>query len=147
MKQVLFLCTGNYYRSRYAEILFNNLAPAAGLSWKADSPGLDLNAGAGNLGPISRFAVQRLERRGIALPSPLRFPQQAIGTELAAADLVIALKEAEHRPMVAARFAPWAERVNYWHVHDVDQALPDEALALIDTHIEELLERLAAGGR
>ena len=27
MKVVLFLCTGNYYRSRYAEEMFNLIAP------------------------------------------------------------------------------------------------------------------------
>jgi len=36
---VLFLCTGNYYRSRYAEELFNHLARAEGLSWRAISRG------------------------------------------------------------------------------------------------------------
>ncbi|MEJ7592066.1 MAG: low molecular weight phosphatase family protein, partial [Planctomycetaceae bacterium] len=33
MKTVLFLCTGNYYRSRYAEILFNAKAEEMGLEW------------------------------------------------------------------------------------------------------------------
>ena len=30
-KGVLFLCTGNYYRSRFAEILFNSVAAQMGL--------------------------------------------------------------------------------------------------------------------
>jgi len=34
---VLFLCTGNYYRSRFAEILFNAVAAKEGLGWRADS--------------------------------------------------------------------------------------------------------------
>lgn len=34
---VLFLCTGNYYRSRFAEIYFNALAAQRGSPWRADS--------------------------------------------------------------------------------------------------------------
>ena len=39
-KRVLFVCSGNYYRSRLAEILFNHEAAAAGLAWESGSRGL-----------------------------------------------------------------------------------------------------------
>src|SRR5947199_205561 len=39
-KTVLFLCTGNYYRSRFAEVLFNSVAGKMGLTWRASSRGL-----------------------------------------------------------------------------------------------------------
>jgi protein-tyrosine phosphatase len=41
-KTVLFLCTGNYYRSRFAEVLFNSVAGTMGLPWRASSRGLAL---------------------------------------------------------------------------------------------------------
>ena len=44
-KRLLFLCTGNYYRSRFAEILFNSVAGKMGLSWKASSRGLAIERG------------------------------------------------------------------------------------------------------
>jgi hypothetical protein len=62
MKQVLFLCSANYYRSRFAEHQFNWLAPQAGLEWRADSMGLDKNRG-NHLRAMSRYAVE-------ALPQP-----------------------------------------------------------------------------
>jgi protein-tyrosine-phosphatase len=34
-KAVLFLRTGNYYRSRCAEVLFNSVAGRMNLTWKA----------------------------------------------------------------------------------------------------------------
>jgi len=37
MPTVLFLCSGNYYRSRFAEIFFNWLAEEKSLSWRAES--------------------------------------------------------------------------------------------------------------
>ena len=43
-KRVLFICSGNYYRSRLAEILFNHEAERVGLAWEAGSRGL-LKAG------------------------------------------------------------------------------------------------------
>lgn len=58
MKSVLFLCTGNYYRSRFAEIYFNWHAPQQGLLWKAVSRGLGLDPC--NLGPLSLHTVLRL---------------------------------------------------------------------------------------
>ena len=44
-KNVLFLCTGNYYCSRFAEILFDSVAGKMGLHWKASSRGLALERG------------------------------------------------------------------------------------------------------
>ena len=51
-KTVLFLCTGNYYRSRFAEVLFNSVAGKMGLAWQASSRGLALERGVNNVGPI-----------------------------------------------------------------------------------------------
>ncbi len=39
-KTVVFVCTGNFYRSRFSEYLFNALAKTSGLYWNATSRGL-----------------------------------------------------------------------------------------------------------
>ena len=48
-KSVLFLCTGNYYRSRFAEIYFNSVAVKMGLSWRAFFRALALWNGASTM--------------------------------------------------------------------------------------------------
>ena len=40
LKTVVFICTGNFYRSRFSEYLFNALAKQQGLYWRATSRGL-----------------------------------------------------------------------------------------------------------
>ena len=59
-KTVLFLCTGNYYRSRFAEIYFNSVAVKMGLPWKALSKGLALERGVNNVGPMAAVAIKAL---------------------------------------------------------------------------------------
>ena len=45
MNTVLFLCSGNYYRSRFAEHQFNAIADRDQLPWRADSRGLVVGPG------------------------------------------------------------------------------------------------------
>jgi len=140
-RTVLFLCTGNYYRSRFAAILFNHLAREQGLSWSASSRGLKIGW-PGNRGALSEHTERRLAAMNINFDDSRHMPMQCRECDLVAADLVVALKEAEHRAMLAARFRAWAERVTYWHVHDVDAAHPDAALTEIERLVRGLIDDL-----
>ncbi len=140
--RILFLCTGNYYRSRFAEILFNHLAQQKNLPHTADSAGLHVQApGVTNHGPLSPFTEAGLEMRNIPLP-PERFPRQLSAEHIAAATVIIALKEAEHRPLMQKLHPEHVERVTYWHIHDLDAAPPLEALEAIEAHVSRLIETL-----
>ncbi len=101
MKTILFLCTGNYYRSRFSEYLFNDLAPKRPLRWEADSRGLALERGTNNVGAISHYAKAGLIERGIQLPHDLRYPLPLTEQDLTAAMRVIAVDESEHPLLLA----------------------------------------------
>ena len=147
MKQVLFVCTGNYYRSRFAEILFNAGAAERGLAWRATSRGTDVyGAGAGNVGPLSAHARQALEARGVPLDPDLRMPMPLTEGDLAKSDLVVAVCEAEQRPHLERDFPHAAPSVEYWGVEDLGVTPAEEALPAIERHVAALLDRLARPG-
>src|ERR1700759_1914823 len=104
-KSVLFLCTGNYYRSRFAEILFNSVAGKMGLPWRATSRGLALERGVNNIGPMAASALKALATMGVrADDATSRMPIQATSGDFAMAELIVALKHAEHLPLMQERF-------------------------------------------
>lgn len=133
-KTVLFICTGNYYRSRYAEIYFNHLAPKMGLDWKAFSRGLEASAGR-NEGPISRFALKRLVHRELSPGDPPRFPIQLEEQDLQEAGLIVAINRVEHQPMMEKQFPAWAGKITYWDVADLDITDSENALSTIEKQI------------
>ena len=123
-KTVLFLCTGNYYRSRYAEILFNSVPGKMSLLWRASSRGLALERGVNNVGPMEASAIKALEARGLrAVPEFGRFPIQVTVEDFEAAHWIVALKEAEHLPLLQQRYPAWAEKVEFWQVDDAPEVL------------------------
>ncbi len=141
---VLFLCTGNYYRSRFAEALFNALAAESGMPWRAVSRGLAIERGVDNIGPMSQAALARLTELAVGAEGCNRMPLQAVEDDLRRACHVIALKEAEHSPLLCERFPGWEHRAEFWHIHDTDCGTVAEALAGIEREVRALVARLAA---
>jgi len=140
LKTLLFLCTGNYYRSRYAEIRFNHLARANGLTWRAVSRGLAPDPR--NPGPLSVHTIAALTRLRLGFDDNLREPLLVTDDDFAAADRVVAVKEAEHRGMIERDFPSRLTQVEFWHVHDLDCSGPDEALAELDQLVIALVDEL-----
>lgn len=142
-KTVLFLCTGNYYRSRFAETLFNSVAEKMGLPWKAFSRGLALERGVNNIGPIAVSVIKALETRGIRAVADFgRFPSQVTVEDFEIASWIVALKEAEHLPLLNERFPSWAEKTEFWNVDDAP-----EIVGVIELEVMDLAARLIGGGR
>lgn len=141
MKRVLFLCTANYYRSRFAEHLFNHLADREGLPWRGDSCGLAVD-GWGNIGAISQFTVEALQHRGVSINGAQRYPKALTQQDLDQSHLVVAVKEAEHRRLMVEQFPHWENRVEYWHVHDIDCEPPDDAIPVLEQEVSALVRRL-----
>ncbi len=144
--RLLFLCTGNYYRSRFAELLFNAQAVAVSLAWRAESRGIALELGVDNRGPISAYTLAGLQARGIVLEPTVRYPRQVCEADLVRAERIIALDGTEHRPLLVHRFPHWVERVEFWHVPDVPRAPVAQALAAIDTQVHTLIHALSSDG-
>src|SRR5947199_9564219 len=114
-KTVLFLCTGNYYRSRFAEVLFNSVAGKMGLPWRASSRGLALERGVNNVGPMAVAAVKALEARGFRpIADFARSPMQVAADDFGAAGWIVALKEAEHPPLLHDRVPAGARKGESW---------------------------------
>src|SRR5438132_811728 len=82
-KTVLFLCTGNYYRSRFAEVLFNSVAGKMGLPWRAAPPAK--KEVVKTSGTIVRLGRETKGRRGKGVTTVADLPLDEAGLlELAA---------------------------------------------------------------
>jgi protein-tyrosine phosphatase len=149
MKTVLFLCTGNFYRSRFAEEVFNHLSPRACPGWQAISRGIAVDLGINNIGAIHPATVESFEAANIPFDlSTARPPIQLDAADLKEADHIVALKADEHLPLLEERFRDWfndtnQSRVEFWHIHDTDLASPDTALPQIRSNVLSLMHRLS----
>jgi protein-tyrosine phosphatase len=139
-KKVLFLCTGNYYRSRFAEMLFNALASRENLDWHADSRGLAL--GISNVGPVYPGVLDHLKTLGFVAQNEPRFPARLEMADLETADLVIAINESEHRSLMSQQFEQWAQQTTYWDIPDLNLMTTEDAFSRIEKHVTALIRQM-----
>lgn len=141
MQTMLYICTGNYYRSRFAQGLFNHFAAKHDLPWKAISRGLRINA-VDQPGELSIFTREALEARGIPLELAGEKRVSLCIGDLIHADQVWALKHTEHHPLMQEQFPDWADRIQYKEIHDLDGFTPQEALPAIEQFVQQQVEEI-----
>jgi protein-tyrosine phosphatase len=141
---VLFVCTGNYYRSRLAEAVFNHLAIARGLTVRAKSRGFSIHSVRVSTvqvqGELSKYTRTYLEQNGIDLLHTGSTRTQLTLEDLEDADRIIAMDEMEHRPMVVSSFPEWADKFEYWQFADLGRRSPPTLiLPAIAARVTELI--------
>jgi len=148
MQRVLFLCTGNYFRSRFSEEWFNYCVSSRNLQdrLEAKSAGLAVKLGNGNVGPMAIEAIAALTARGLVLDrTRLQMPHQLSESELMDADCVVAVDAEAHRPMVQAQFPAWESRILFWDVKDLGEGdVGADPITQLQHRVEELVDRLGA---
>jgi protein-tyrosine phosphatase len=140
---ILFLCTANYYRSRFAEMYFNHLAEKVRIAARADSAGLEMREWRSfNPGKLSVHTVAALEHLGIEVPRPYREPKQFMPDLLESFARCIALSDSEHRPMATKHFPEVVDEFEFWTVEDLEFESAESALGRIMKNVQALVDEL-----
>jgi len=140
---ILFLCTANYYRSRFAELYFNHLAEKEGFGLRADSAALEMEKWRSyNPGDISIHTLNAMKDLGFPHLGIPRAPKQFDPSQLGTIHRCIAMCESEHRPMVLRDHPELVDQIEYWAVEDVEFEAVDSAIKRIRTLVESLLHEL-----
>ena len=142
---ILFICTANYYRSRFAEMYFNHLAEQSGIPARADSAAFEMARWRTyNPGDLSVHTIKELDRLGVNVPKPYRVPKQFDPAQVAVIDRCIALSASEHRPMAARLFPEVVDQLEFWTVEDVEFESPVSALGRIQENVQKLITALSS---
>ena len=144
-QRLLFLCTGNYYRSRFSEEYFIHFAEKNGLPWTAYSAGLSRNIDElRNPGPISRYTLEKLKELEITPKAAERFPVSVDQSLLDDHHHTIAVCDREHRPMVLSHFPDYVHKIEFWDVEDIEYISPTVALHQLQEYLDRCLEKMVS---
>ncbi|NIO36347.1 hypothetical protein GTO27_01445 [Candidatus Bathyarchaeota archaeon] len=128
--KVLFVCSGNAYRSPVAEALLRKLRPEIDV----DSAGIDPAI------PISVSAKEYLAREN-ASEHLKHAPESLDGKDLSSYDLIVAMKP-KHKDAVTAKCPECKDKIVVWNIDD-PYFLPHGYAEKIFMQIKDKVEGLA----
>lgn len=139
MRKILFICTGNYYRSKFAEIYFNYISHTL-ISYKAQSRGINIENPL-NIGFISPYTVLRLNKLEIPIPK-LKPPILLTENDLITSEIVIALDEKEHFEYLNETYPIHQNKITYWNIPDLYKESAETALDKLQIEVINLFVSL-----
>ena len=140
MYNILFVCTGNIFRSRFAEEVFNHLCKINGVDAIAFSAGLQV--GRYKQRKIYWPAMNELERLKI---EPLRSNEDSVhinDIDVSIYDQIICMDEEEHKPMVRSNELLSGFTFQYWNIVDMPKVPSDISLPRCYKKVETLIGQL-----
>ena len=140
MYNILFVCTGNIFRSRFAEEVFNHLCKINGVDAIAFSAGLQV--GRYKQRKIYWPAMNELERLKI---EPLRSNEDSVhinDIDVSIYDQIICMDEEEHKPMVRSNELLSGFIFQYWNIVDMPKVPSDISLPRCYKKVETLIDQL-----
>ena len=140
MNSILFVCTGNIFRSRFAEEVFNHLRKINGVDATAFSAGLQV--GRYKQRKIYWPAMNELERLKI---EPLRSNEDSVhinDIDVSIYDQIICMDEEEHKPMVRSNELLSGFNFKYWNIVDMPKVSSDISLPKCYKKVETLIDQL-----
>ena len=140
MHNILFVCTANIFRSRFAEEVFNFLAIKEKISARAFSAGLKV--GEYHIRRIHRPALEQLEKLNIKPKRPNKLSLHIDEVQLNKYDQLICMDETEHKPMVLSNSKLKGFNFEYWDIIDEPKVQSDVSLPLCYKKVKELVADL-----
>lgn len=143
--KVLFLCTGNFYRSRFAEAIFNFNALRRNVQASAFSRGLAIDMVTKELlaqGELSPQTKAALLLRGIPLTHTSAIRNQLKPEDLQVSQKIIALDREEHEPMIIQQHPTFLDQIEFWDFKDIHFKHSDEVLPQIELAVLDLLAQI-----
>tara|TARA_B100001027_G_scaffold179354_1_gene130727 strand:- start:230 stop:673 length:444 start_codon:yes stop_codon:yes gene_type:complete len=140
MHNILFVCTANIFRSRFAEEVFNFLALEERIPAKAFSAGLKV--GEYHVRKIHRPALEQLEKLNIKPKRPNELSVHIDEVELTKYDQLICMDEAEHKSMVLSNSKLKKFNFEYWYIIDEPKVQSDVSLPICYSKVKKLVDDL-----
>lgn len=152
--KVCFVCTGNYYRSRFAEAVFNFMVKECGKEYVAESRGLNISAAdevAKDYGELSPYTKHKMEDLDIPINFTSEKRQSISKQDLEDFDIIVIMDRAEHFKMVKEfvgedeDMIASAKNFKYWAIKDVFDWEPDETLGAILANVNKFFNEIRWG--
>ncbi len=138
-KTVLFICTANFFRSRYAEAYFNCMADWNKSPHKAISGGVSIDP---LIGPMSSYTMYRMVERGIDAKCSSPQSKRVYSGDIDAADIAICVYEKEHKPMMELLYESVENQIVYWSIPDINEISPNQSLDLVEKNVDVLFNTI-----